>query len=50
MAAAARAGPARALPQRAVRAMRACVRGARARIVGGNPRPALLPPRRLLPS
>lgn len=41
MAAAMRAGPARALPRYAVRAcVRACVRGARARIGGGNSSPA----------
>lgn len=45
MAAATRAGPARALPQRAVRAVRACVRRARARIGGGNSSPACPPPR-----
>lgn len=58
MAAATRAGLARALPQRAVRAVRACVRGARARFGGGNsssacPPPrwlALLPPRGPLPA
>lgn len=47
MAAATRAGPAYALPQRAVRAVRACLRE-RARTGGGNSRPALLPSAGLL--